>query len=158
MHSSPLFDTLFCARYLEVSTCVASDIKGDADDEKECPEDRADNPFVAHSYTLVSGNDEPSRDPTAWVLQAQASGGDAIEDAWVVVDMRKDQTFSERLLPQLYTVRDPGMYSRYRLVILNVGAPDRMMVQLSEFTLSSQPVSGATCKCDMATKILSRPL
>ena len=64
-------------------------------------------------YTLVSSLSTPDHDPSAWRLLGANDGG----QAWTVLDVRTNQTFSSRSQRLSFRVAHPGTYSVYRLQI-----------------------------------------
>jgi len=83
---------------------------------------------VVNQYVIASANDVPARDPKEWVLKASQDG-----ITWVDLDMKKDQTFPERLTERTFKVANKIAYKFYRLDILNnAGHP---LTQLSEWSL-----------------------
>jgi F5/8 type C domain len=67
---------------------------------------------VVHSYSVTSGNDFASRDPTAWQLQGSNNGG-----TWVTVDQRTAQVFANRHQTNSYTCAGTTAYRFYRLLV-----------------------------------------
>ncbi|MFT4154967.1 MAG: DUF1735 domain-containing protein [Parafilimonas sp.] len=89
-----------------------------------------DSSYVLNAYTLTSGNDEQSRDPYTWQLQASNDGTN-----WTVLDERTAYTFSDRLQTVTFEFNqsDDKAYSYYRLYIIeNYGAT---LFQLEEWRL-----------------------
>ncbi len=85
-------------------------------------------PRAVSRYALTSGNDDPERDPAAWVLSGSADGL-----TWTELDRRDDVRFDGRRKTNTYDVAKPGAYAYYRLEITtNCGGGE---IQLSEMAL-----------------------
>ncbi|MDP2572243.1 glycoside hydrolase N-terminal domain-containing protein [Vibrio penaeicida] len=67
-------------------------------------------------YSLTSGNDVPSRDPTSWVLEGSDNGRN-----WEVLDIRANQSFDSRKQTRHFNIADAQAYSRYRLPLQSNG-------------------------------------
>ena len=77
------------------------------------------------AYRISSANDFDMRDPKDWQLQGSNDGKE-----WVTIDEQKDQDFPKRIQTKTYTVKKPGAYGSYKLIIAaNHGDS---MTQLSE--------------------------
>lgn len=82
-------------------------------------------PVVVAKYSLVSGNDEPDRDPSSWVLQAWQEEGEEDEEAgenrrnWVVIDEQLGLKFQGRKqrLEFVIGVKERVLSRQWRLVI-----------------------------------------
>lgn len=80
------------------------------------------------SYSLVSGNDEPNRDPKSWLLEGSDDGM-----CWTLIDSRNNHSFTARNQKHQFDVLTDTYYNHYRL-ILNTDGYDIM--QLSEVELN----------------------
>ncbi|RPE08145.1 T9SS C-terminal target domain-containing protein [Chitinophaga lutea] len=69
-------------------------------------------PAIPVSYTIMSGNDTPARDPKNWNLQASM---DSI--TWDTLDTRADEIFASRKLFRTFTFENTTPYRYYRLNI-----------------------------------------
>ncbi|MFC6997081.1 T9SS type B sorting domain-containing protein [Rufibacter roseus] len=69
-------------------------------------------PAIVGTYTLVSGNDAPERDPKNWTLEGSNNGND-----WTVLDTRTGETFSQRIQAKSYAITNTTPYAYYRLNI-----------------------------------------
>lgn len=87
-------------------------------------------PQTVAQYTLISGNDAPGRDPTAWTLEAS---NDAAQ--WTTLDTRTAQAFSERMQTKLYAFTNTTAYTYYRLTVTALFDNTSAMFQLSELGL-----------------------
>lgn len=106
--------TKFCGEYPAMSAWI-------------CCETPA--PVKANMYSLTSGNDNESRDPEAWILEASNDGQE-----WTVIDSRLAQSFSGRNTTQYYTCnRENKEYSYFRLRVTENHGADKL--QLSEWQL-----------------------
>ena len=89
--------------------------------------------YAINSYSIISANDEPARDPKSWRLKAS----NAIVPDWntaIVLDTQTDQTFANRFEKRIYPIENVAMYKKYRLEITeNYGG--RTMTQLAELDL-----------------------
>jgi alpha-L-fucosidase 2 len=82
------------------------------------------------SYTLVSANDQPERDPKDWDFSGSMDG-----QAWTVLDAHRDETpFNNRKQAKSYTFSNSTAYPYYRFnFTANHGDP---MFQLAEIALA----------------------
>ena len=80
-------------------------------------------------YTLVSANDEPSRDPFDWCLLGSNDQG----KTWESLDARHQERFLNRLESRTFTLAHPRAYALYRLQFQSVLAPENTdCIQLAE--------------------------
>ncbi|MDF7826147.1 SUMF1/EgtB/PvdO family nonheme iron enzyme [Pontiellaceae bacterium B12227] len=79
------------------------------------------------TYRLVSGNDEPRRDPKGWELYGSNDEG----GSWVLLDKRSGEVFKERREARDFSIAKPAPYNGYKLVITECAKG----VQLSEIEL-----------------------
>ncbi|UOB18450.1 discoidin domain-containing protein [Abyssalbus ytuae] len=79
-------------------------------------------------YTLTSADDEESRDPKAWELEASNDGA-----SWISLDTQTGQIFEERQQTKLYIITNDTEYLYYRISINENNGSDGM--QLSEWRL-----------------------
>ncbi|MBB4845594.1 hypothetical protein HNP55_004146 [Paucibacter oligotrophus] len=80
------------------------------------------------SYSLISANDEPGRDPLDWQLQGSSDGQN-----WALLDSQRGQTFAGRLQRRVFAVANAPAYQYFRLNITrNNGAAE---LQLAEAEL-----------------------
>jgi predicted alpha-1,2-mannosidase len=90
---------------------------------------KLDGPQVVTRYSLVSGNDTPTRDPSDWQLQGSNDG-----TAWTTIDTQTAQSFSDRQVTNTYTVANTTAYTNYRILFTaNKGDAD---IQLSDWSIS----------------------
>ncbi|WP_081861386.1 GH92 family glycosyl hydrolase [Cellulomonas sp. HZM] len=94
-------------------------------------------PVAVASYTLTNAaagaDGTPSSAPKAWKLQASNDG-----EAWTTLDERSDEAFTWATQTRAFTVADPALYTRYRIVIdeTSTGAPAKLAeVELLDDTL-----------------------
>lgn len=85
-------------------------------------------PRTVSRYTLTSANDDPGRDPAAWVLEGSADG-----ENWAVLDSRSDQVFRGRHTENSYEIEAPAAFAYYRLRITQNSGDGE--TQLAEVTL-----------------------
>jgi choline-sulfatase len=71
-----------------------------------------DSPMAAITYTIVSANDMPQRDPKSWELFGSNDGGN-----WTSLDKRMDEKFSSRLQARDFTIATSQSFSKYKLVV-----------------------------------------
>ncbi len=81
-----------------------------------------------NGYTLVSGNDEPMRDPASWTLE-----GSRDEESWELIDAQSDVTFQERNQSQEFNVVTEEPFAHYRFRLATNGHD---ILQLSEIKLN----------------------
>ncbi|WP_430815763.1 basic secretory protein-like protein [Carboxylicivirga sp. RSCT41] len=80
------------------------------------------------AYSLVSGNDEPGRDPQTWTLEGSLDGKE-----WILLDSRSKQVFEERNMTRLFDVAVHEDYAFYRFSFSTDGHD---ILQLSEIELN----------------------
>ncbi len=84
----------------------------------------------AKSYTIVSGNDMPGRDPRSWELLGSADG-----KRWIPLDKRTDEEFTNRFQARTFRISDnKGSFKIYRLQVSG-SSINRNGVQFCEFNL-----------------------
>ena len=84
-------------------------------------------PRTVSRYTLTSANDDPVRDPKAWVLEGSADGVN-----WVELDRRKDESFEGRHSTNEYEIASPTTYAYYRLSITeNSGGSETQLAEVA---------------------------
>ena len=84
--------------------------------------------YAANKYALVSANDQPSRDPKSWTLEASNDGKN-----WTVLDKESNIYFQKREQTVEFPIRNTTKYKTYRLNILDNNGSD--LLQLSEIKL-----------------------
>ena len=91
-----------------------------------------DIPKTADSYSLVSGNDMPTRDPKSWKLYGSNTSMTA---GFTLLDTRTNQTFSNRHQARTFNLSGAVTYKYYKLEIneINGAAPP----QLSQIILNN---------------------
>ncbi|MBQ8893278.1 MAG: glycoside hydrolase N-terminal domain-containing protein, partial [Clostridia bacterium] len=89
----------------------------------------AEYPMTFASYSVVSGNDMPDRDPKNWQLLGSNDGAN-----WTVLDTRTDVTFSERKETKTFALASSATY---RFVRWNITAvlTEGKAPQASDLTL-----------------------
>ena len=92
--------------------------------------------FSTASYTLISGNDMPGRDPNAWKLYGSNNGS-----TWTEIDSRSKVTFADRRQHLTFKMNNTVTYKHYKFEILSTreGLPP----QLSEIALDNASISQA---------------
>ena len=90
--------------------------------------------FAINKYTLASANDEASRDPKDWTLQASNDG-----DNWTVLDTQANIDYSERKQFKTFTISNTTPYKMYRLNVTANHGDSRL--QFSEFGLYEGEIS-----------------
>ena len=89
----------------------------------------ADNArYYITRYAVVSGNDDPDRDPKAWSFY-----GSNDKENWDLLDQRSDEVFYGRKLKRIFEFEADCAYSSYKLVISENGGGTH--TQLSEIQL-----------------------
>ncbi|MDD7986198.1 sulfatase-like hydrolase/transferase [Lentisphaera marina] len=68
--------------------------------------------MAATTYTIVSANDMPERDPKSWELLGSNDG-----KKWTSLDKRTDEEFSSRLQARDFTIATSQSFSNYKLVV-----------------------------------------
>ncbi len=86
-------------------------------------------PAKVTAYSITSANDNPSRDPKDWVLEASSDG-----NSWVEIDSRKDQLFPYRYVTQFYSCNKAKTeYTYFRLNV--TGNNGANLLQFAEWQL-----------------------
>ncbi|MCU4154763.1 hypothetical protein J1N10_02175 [Carboxylicivirga sp. A043] len=78
-------------------------------------------------YTLVSGNDEPKRDPQSWKLEGSQDG-----NTWTLLDSQNNIVFEGRNQTREFDVLTDAEFETYRLTL---STEDHEILQLSEIEL-----------------------
>jgi alpha-L-fucosidase 2 len=92
-------------------------------------------PKTVASYTLVSADDVPSRDPQVWVLEGSADGR-----AWTTVDRQSfDKPFEKRFQSKSFKIAQPGSYRFYRFTF----TPRESYFQVAEISLEGVQADAA---------------
>jgi hypothetical protein len=94
-----------------------------------------DNVFSVSTYTLVSGNDMPARDPKAWNLYGSNDGKD-----YTLIDTRSNVTFPERNHSLKFNLPQTVTYNYFKFEITATFA-DNTSPQLSEIMLENAGIS-----------------
>ncbi|MDP6524834.1 MAG: DUF1080 domain-containing protein [Kiritimatiellia bacterium] len=85
------------------------------------------------SYSIISANDPPERDPKDWKLFGSNDG-----QKWTELDSRSGESFAGRFTKKTFIVKKPGDYSVYKLdVTANHGAD---IYQLAELSFSERRI------------------
>ena len=71
-----------------------------------------DSPMAATTYTIVSANDMPERDPKSWELLGSNDG-----KKWTSLDKRTDEKFSSRHQARDFQVATSQSFSKYKLLV-----------------------------------------
>jgi alpha-L-fucosidase 2 len=88
---------------------------------------------IVTSYTLVSANDMPGRDPKDWDFSGSMDGQE-----WTVLDSHRDETpFDQRKQAKSYTFSNSAAYPYYKFNF--TANHDDPMFQLAEVALSGAP-------------------
>ncbi|WP_197492144.1 basic secretory protein-like protein [Arachidicoccus ginsenosidimutans] len=88
-------------------------------------------PAVANAYVMTSGNDNPDRDPSNWLILASKDSAN-----WTLLDGRPNESFAGRNTTNKYTFTNQESYQYYMLVINSTaGSGD---FQLSEWRILQQ--------------------
>ena len=88
---------------------------------------------VVNSYSITSANDNPAGDPSNWQLY-----GVDVNTNLILLDTRTNQTFSNRLQTQTYTITNTSAYRGYRLQVTRLNNPaTATSVQLAELAFNN---------------------
>ncbi|GHT77517.1 hypothetical protein AGMMS50262_18720 [Bacteroidia bacterium] len=90
--------------------------------------------FAINKYTLASANDEASRDPKNWMLQASNDG-----EHWTVLDTQTNIDFTDRKQTKTFAIGNTTPYKIYRLDVTANHGDQRL--QFSEFGLYEGDIS-----------------
>ncbi|RXG21234.1 discoidin domain-containing protein [Leeuwenhoekiella aequorea] len=85
---------------------------------------------VANKYTMVSGNDAPTRDFKSWELQGSNDGAN-----FELLHKITDEVFASRNLEKEYNFDNTKAYKSYRIVLLENNGSS--LIQLSEWRLKN---------------------
>ena len=89
-----------------------------------------EEPISIGSYSIVSGNDMPDRDPANWKLLGSHDGKN-----WVTMDTREGETFSGRRQERTFTLSQTYSFRYVRFQVDKVAGADSNGMQLSELTI-----------------------
>jgi hypothetical protein len=82
---------------------------------------------IVVQYEITSGNDTPTRDPSAWTFLGSNDGS-----TWTTLDTRSSQSFSGRNVLNSYSISNNTAYRYYRLnITANSGAGDLQIDDLN---------------------------
>lgn len=88
-------------------------------------------PLEVKSYSLISGNDMPARDPKSWNLYGSTNGKD-----YVLIDKQENVVFEERTETKDFNLQKPANYKYFKFEITGVAAGNtNTPPQLSEIEL-----------------------
>lgn len=107
------------------------------------------NLWAINQYDLISANDAPGRDPSAWVFE-----GSDDETNWVELDKRTGQSFNGRFTKNSYNFNNKTAFKFYRLKITSNSGDG--LFQLAEFRLlkaGPPPPSELKAKATSETEI-----
>ena len=100
---------------------------------------RSDKPVYATGYTLTTGNQQATGNPTLWTLSVSADGN----EPWTVIDSRNVSETPGDALPGspsvtsgLYTLQKPGTYQYFRFDVYATSGNTFMC--LSELTMQGK--------------------
>lgn len=100
-----------------------------------------EKPVVFSSYTIVTGNDVPGRDPKSWILYGSDNGQD-----WTNIDERRDQSFDKRNAAYSFSMNAEHSYEYLKFEVSEISSGNwGDGVQASEliFGESDNATSGA---------------
>ena len=69
-------------------------------------------PAVAGSYTIMSANDFPERDPAGWTIE-----GSNDNQTWTFLDSRTGEVFKERYMERVFFFTNKQAFKYYRITI-----------------------------------------
>lgn len=110
------------------------------------------NKYFITKYAIVSGNDDPERDPKNWELQGSNDG-----EEWDVLDRRTDEVFYGRKLKRIFEFEPEKAYEYYRLFITeNSGGTHTQLSEIQLFECGDYPSwgMGPFVKMDESNPIL----
>jgi hypothetical protein len=88
--------------------------------------------FAVKSYSITTGNDQPTRDPKDWTLQGcQGTCTVGSGTGWVTLDTQANQfpSGTARLFTKTFTISNTTAYQQYRLrMTANNGAVGRTQI------------------------------
>ena len=91
--------------------------------------------MTATTYTIVSGNDMPERDPKSWELWGSNDGKN-----WTSLDKRTDEQFTSRLQARDFKVATGQAFSKYKLVVTE-SVKKSSGLQFAEVHLDTKPAA-----------------
>lgn len=83
-------------------------------------------------YSVTSSADSPSRDPSAWQLQASQDGSN-----WVVLDTQGSQAFAFKYQTRYYNIANGTAYRHYRLHI--TGGSNVQVAEMGLYVIPAAP-------------------
>ncbi len=81
-------------------------------------------------YTLISGNDDPGRDPKSWKFEGSSNGS-----SWTTVDTRTEELFPNRSQARTFRLASPAQYSYYRISVTANNGNTSIMGQITEWQI-----------------------
>jgi len=92
-------------------------------------------PYILSSYALVSGNDQPKRDPGNWKVLGSVDGND-----FEAIDIQKDFIFEKRRQKKNFKVDEAKAYRFFRLQMRYNQTDDygKDILQLAEWSLTGK--------------------
>ncbi|WP_203896858.1 ricin-type beta-trefoil lectin domain protein [Virgisporangium aliadipatigenens] len=92
---------------------------------------------AVNRYTITSGNDNPGRDPSAWLLEGSPDG-----TSWTTLDVRRDETFGGRGVTRGFLVTNTVEYRFHRLTISATnGSAELQWAEWGLWTGDGQPAA-----------------
>ena len=98
-----------------------------------------DQPVSINTYAITASKNEPTRDPSSWVLEGSNDG-----DTWTQLDSRSAQSFSHRYATQFYTAEATESYSQYRLTVSETAGATQ--IQIGELQLLNLEEDGTAIR------------
>ena len=107
-------------------------------------------PKAIKSYSLVSANDVPARDPKAWELAGSEDGKN-----WTVIDHQADQApMPKRRAAVRFQLQKPAKFAHYRLTVTDNNGADLMQLSEIQFEEQQAPIErNYRRELDLATGI-----
>jgi uncharacterized protein YjbI with pentapeptide repeats len=98
--------------------------------------------YAITSYTVISANDSPERDPRDWSLQG-CNGSCTVgsDTGWVTLDTQTGQAFTARFEPKTYSFTNSTAYSQIRMRA-TAAAASGYGYQIGEIQLFDTPAAG----------------
>jgi len=108
--------------------------------------------YAVNSYNVVSGDDNPDRDPRDWKLQGCGGSCSLTSDSgWTTLDTRTAQTFANRLQTNTYSFANSTKYTQIRFRIDGTNGIENM-TQVTELQL----FDSGTCTPETDAALCSR--
>lgn len=109
-----------------------------------------DKAYKFNSYTVVSANDAPERDPKLWSLS-----GYNPEEGWIELDEQRDFNFPGRYTTMKFQIDSDKEFTAFMLEVSSIHFGDR--VQLANLQVFGEPTGGPAVSPEVPSEPSSDP-